>query len=123
MTYKAKTNDIYALINARRAEAGLAPIQYYSAAQPAADLRVQEIQTLFAHIRPNGTSCFTVTKDMGIPGFFQNENIGSMYPSAEAMVEGWMNSPGHRANLLDPDINAMVVSTSRNYWVFMGFVI
>jgi len=37
-----------------------------------------------------------------IPGVPASENIAEGYPTAPEVVEGWMNSPGHRANILGP---------------------
>jgi uncharacterized protein YkwD len=44
------------------------------------------------------------------------ENIGAGYTSPEAMVAGWMNSPGHRANILNPHFNDVGFGMSHNYW-------
>jgi uncharacterized protein YkwD len=42
------------------------------------------------------------------------ENIAYGYPSAQAVVEAWMNSPGHRANILSTDITEIGVSVQTN---------
>jgi uncharacterized protein YkwD len=42
------------------------------------------------------------------------ENVALGYPSAEAVVEGWMNSPGHRANILNPGVVETGIGIARS---------
>jgi uncharacterized protein YkwD len=55
-------------------------------------------------------------------GFSFGENIAYGYPTAAAVMQGWENSPGHRANMLSPNFNAIGVGVARSasgvlYWV------
>lgn len=79
--------------------------------------------TLFDHTRPDGSSFSSIFKDMGISYYTAGENIAMGYPSPEAVVAGWMNSPGHRANILNANFNAIGVGYAPgNAWVqlFIG---
>ena len=109
--------EVFALVNAERAKQGLAPLTYYSAAQSAADIRVQEIITQFSHTRPDGSSCFTVLNTLGIKYWSAGENIAAGQRSPEQVMQSWMNSDGHRANILNNNFNAIVVGYKDNHWV------
>ncbi len=104
------------LVNEERAAEGLAPLSYRSDLQPYADIRAEEIIKSFSHTRPNGTSCFTVLTDAGVHYRGLGENIAYGYRTPEDVVEGWMNSSGHRANILG-DFNGLVVGFNDYHWV------
>ena len=61
----------------------------------------REIVTLFSHTRPNGESCSTVLDEVGI-GNYQpaGENVAAGQNSPAAVMNSWMNSEGHRNNIL-----------------------
>ena len=74
----------------------------------------KEISKNFSHTRPDGSSCFTVSKQL------HGENIAKGYTSVDSVVEGWMNSPGHRENILRKDFKRTVIGyykdSSGTYW-------
>lgn len=113
--------QVVALVNEERAKENLAPLTMTESLKTVAEVRAEEISVLFAHQRPNGTSCFTVLREHGISFMCAGENIAYGYPSPESVVEGWMNSPGHRANIMDADFGHIgvgyYVKDSRAYWV------
>lgn len=84
----------------QRAKEGLGALTLDETLQAAADLRAEETGQVFSHTRPDGTKCFTVLEQFGIRYGAAGENIAAGYGSAAAVVEGWMNSEGHRANIL-----------------------
>ena len=88
------------LVNSERAKAGLAELRVTMRVQRAAETRAQELITQFSHTRPNGTSCFTALDENGVERRGAGENIAAGYNSPENVVNGWMNSSGHRANIL-----------------------
>ena len=123
--YTASQQRILQLVNAERESRGLPALKLHAALCDAAQLRSREIVSNFSHTRPDGTSCFTVLKQFSITGYAgAGENIamgsGSM-GSAESIMDGWMNSDGHRANILKNDFVYLGVGhyTSGNsqYWV------
>ena len=57
----------------------------------------------FAHNSQDGRSPFDRMRAAGYSGGLMGENIAAGYPSPKAVVEGWIDSPGHRANLLRAD--------------------
>ncbi len=109
------------LVNENRASYGLAPLTLASDLCDDADVRAEEIVSLFSHTRPDGSSCFTV-----IDGSYRRvaENIAAGLATPEETVDQWMNSPGHRANILDPELRELGVgycyedgSAYGHYWV------
>jgi uncharacterized protein YkwD len=93
--------DVVTITNQRRAEAGLSALAGNNRAlNNAAQKRAEEIATTFAHERPDGRETFTVLAEYGVSYIYAGENIAYGYPTAAAVMEGWMNSTGHRANIL-----------------------
>lgn len=117
-----KLTRVLELVNIERQKAGLNPLEYYYAGQSAANIRAAEIIESFSHTRPDGSSCFTVFDKFNINYRSVGENIAYGYPTPEAVVEGWMNSDAHRANILNPSFTHLIVGYNNNHWVqlFMG---
>ena len=122
------SKQIFKLVNKERAKAGVKALTYYTVAQPAANTRAKELNELYSHTRPDGSSCFTVLEKY--PWFTVGENIAMGQRTAAEVMEDWMNSPKHRENILDPDFTHFVagaqVCTQQGYagytWVqlFLG---
>ena len=70
----------------------------------AAMTRSREITVVFNHERPNGTSCFTVSSAVS------GENIAAGYTNAQRFMNGWKNSPSHKANMLNGSFKAIGIS-------------
>ena len=92
--------EVLRLVNAERAKYGLFPLSQDEGAVKAAHVRAKEIVQSFSHTRPNGSSCFTAADELGISYRSAGENIAYGYPTPETVVNGWMNSEGHRKNIL-----------------------
>ncbi|MDE7366661.1 MAG: Ig-like domain-containing protein [Lachnospiraceae bacterium] len=93
--------QVLGIVNARRAEAGLSPLTMNYTLVSAAKVRAAEIVQSFSHTRPNGTSCFTAWDEAGVGYSGAGENIAGGQWSAESAMNAWMNSEGHRANILN----------------------
>lgn len=114
--------EILRLVNIEREKAGVPALQYHSAAQIAVDARAQEIHVKFAHERPDGTNCFGVLNDYNVKsGHILGENIAYGYFTAESVMNGWMNSSGHKANILNPNYKYIAVGELDYGWVQMFF--
>lgn len=96
--YKAQ---VVAIMNQERANAGVGGISQNASLDAVAQIRAQEIVQSFSHTRPNGTSCFTILDEGGIAYMTAGENIAAGYGDPASVMSGWMNSPGHRANILN----------------------
>ncbi|MGN0697018.1 MAG: CAP domain-containing protein [Oscillospiraceae bacterium] len=97
---EAVKNEVLELINAEREKCGAAPLALNDDLAAAAQIRADECARVYSHTRPDGRSCFTVLSDNNITYSCAGENIAYGYTSAEAVVNGWMASPPHKANLL-----------------------
>lgn len=119
-TLEKYAHEVADIVNRERSANGLKPLKYSEKLSEAANLRAGEIQTYFSHTRPNGKSCFTAVTDMGIRYRYIGENIAYGQRSPEEVMNGWMNSSGHRANILNVNVEYMGIGvTERNgryYW-------
>lgn len=91
------------LVNIERASAGLAPVTMDATLNAAAAVRAQELSVQFSHTRPNGTYFNTAIIEAGIDTryLYTGENIAAA-DTPEMVVTNWMNSEGHRTNILKP---------------------
>ena len=115
---------ILELVNKERAKEGLSPLEYYTEGQKAADIRAKEISAKFSHERPDNTMCFTAIEELGISYYSAGENIAKGFYTPESVMNAWMNSEGHRANILTPGFTHIIVGYDEvsNSWVqlFLG---
>ena len=94
--------EVFDLVNQIREENGLPPFVYNGTLAETARAHSQDMidRNFFDHYNPDGQSPFERMTANGIRYSMAAENIAVGYPSPEAVVEGWMNSEGHRANIL-----------------------
>ncbi len=117
--YAAKVVE---LVNAERAKAGLQPVKANSQMMGAAEVRAKEIERSFSHTRPDGSGFSTVLTQNGVSFRGSGENIAYGQPTPEAVMETWMNSAGHRGNILNGQFTDIGVGYYENgsgvgYWV------
>lgn len=108
------------LVNAERAKNGLSPLTIRNDLTEYAQLRSTEIVDKFAHERPDGANPLTYV--MGLSGIrTAGENIAWGQSSPEAVMNAWMNSEGHRKNILSSKYSSIGVGCYRSggklYWV------
>lgn len=109
-------SEILRLTNIERVNAGLQPLKNETGAYYFAKLRAEECHELFSHTRPNGQGFHTVFCDEKVFYVYAGENLAKCtnYPYEEyasVCVEGWMNSEGHRANILNPKFTSVAIAT------------
>ncbi len=100
---------VASLVNAARRDAGLSELELDADLCAAAQARAQEIAQSFSHTRPDGSSCFTILEEFGISYRAAGENIAMGQRTPEEVMDGWMNSSGHRANILNGTFNSIGV--------------
>ncbi|WP_371157638.1 CAP domain-containing protein [Jannaschia sp. 2305UL9-9] len=76
------------------------------------------------HEGPGGTTVFDRVRSTGFAACFVAENVAAGQRSDSAVIRSWMQSPGHRANILDPrvDHGAIAVTRGRDgrlYWAMV----
>ena len=114
--------QVLALCNEQRANNGLEALKTRQDLwEQVAQVRAEELTEVFSHTRPNGTRCFTAYDEAGIEYGSAGENIAAGHSGAVSVVDAWMNSSGHRANILKTSYTYLATgyatggSYSRNY--------
>lgn len=95
---------VVAEMNIHRAAAGLPPLRHDDRLLRAADSRMRDMEELayWGHIAPDGRSPFEVIRPNGYEFRYAGENLAAGFETAEVLVQSWMESKGHRANILSP---------------------
>ena len=108
---------VFEIVNQERIKAGVKPLKFNNDMYKAAMVRAKECDESFSHDRPNGTSCFTALKEAGVKYFSAGENIAMGYRTPADVMKGWMDSEGHRNNILDPDFTDFACGVYKSgYW-------
>jgi|GEM_PF-1855197 len=105
---EAQTAHIFALTNAFRALHSAAPLTWNEALETAAQNHAEDMRAnnYFDHISPSGSTSLSRALAAGYPQesttMLLGENINMEYASAEEVLNSWVNSSGHRTNMLIP---------------------
>ena len=124
-TEKTQTfeEQVIALTNEKRAENGLSPLKNSAELMRIARLKSQDMsdKKYFSHTSPTYGDTFKMMKDFNISFTSAGENIAMGHKTPEAVVNAWMNSPGHRANILSNKFTQIGVGyvADGNYWTQM----
>jgi len=112
------------LVNQERAKAGLKPVQLDSALSDVALAKAADMSNnhYFDHNSPTYGSPFDMMKKYGISFMTAGENIAMGQRSPEEVMNQWMNSEGHRQNIMNPAFTKIGVGYTNGYWVqeFIG---
>ncbi len=115
--------EVVRLVNEIRVKNGLSPLTQDWQLSRVARYKSQDMRDrgYFSHTSPTYGSPFNMMKSFGITYKTAGENIAKGYGSPKAVVDGWMNSPGHRANILNKSFTHIGVGyvASGNYWTQM----
>lgn len=109
-------SQVVALVNAERAKQGLSALTIDTKVQQAALVRAKESAQSFSHTRPNGSSFSTALTEAGVSYRTAGENIAYGQSTPQQVMNAWMNSSGHRANIL----NANYTTIGVGYTVING---
>lgn len=95
--------QVTALVNQHRSEAGLQPLTHDAQLSDVARVKSAEMRdrNYFSHQSPTYGSPFDMMQQFGIQYRSAGENIAAGQTSPQAVVQAWMDSPGHRANILN----------------------
>lgn len=120
-TTKSDVQAVFDLVNKERKANGLGTVVLSDELCKVADVRAKEIVKSFSHTRPNGTSCFTAFKENSVTYRYAGENIAYGQKTATIVMNAWMNSPGHRANILNRNFGKIGIACYNyngvKYWV------
>ena len=111
----AEAEAVLAHVNAMRANAGLGALTWDNSLSQAAMVRAVECESAFSHTRPNGTAWWTVNSMI-----MYGENLAKNYFNAATVVQAWMASPTHAANILGNfstiGVAAYIADNGTWYW-------
>ncbi|MDR1628886.1 MAG: SafA/ExsA family spore coat assembly protein [Oscillospiraceae bacterium] len=120
---RAFEKEVIRLTNQYRASQGLAALTENWELSRVARFKSWDMRDrkYFAHESPTYGSPFTMMKNFGISYRSAGENIAKGYKTPAAVVEGWWNSPGHKANMLNKSFTQIGVGyvADGNYWTQM----
>lgn len=115
--------EVIRLVNQIRKQNGLSELKYNWELSRVARYKSEDLKnnSYFSHTSPIYGSPFTMMKNFGISYRSAGENIAMGYTTPEAVVNAWMNSSGHRANILNPSFTEIGVGYVANgkYWTQM----
>jgi len=115
--------EVVRLVNEIRVKNGLRSLEYDWQLSRVARIKSQDMKDnrYFSHTSPTYGSPFQMMKSFGITYRSAGENIAKGYKTPQAVVDGWMNSPGHRANILNSSFTHIGVGyvESGSYWTQM----
>ena len=115
--------EVVRLINDIRAQYGLSALKANAELSRVARIKSQDMHDrgYFSHSSPTYGSPFDMMKSFGIRYRTAGENIAMGYRTPQSVVDGWMNSEGHRANILNSSFTEIGVGyvASGNYWTQM----
>lgn len=122
----AYEQEVVRLVNAERASHGLPALSIRADLCQYARVKSQDMHDsgYFSHTSPNYGSPFDMMQSFGITYSHAGENIAMGYSTPEAVVSAWMNSEGHRANILSASYTELGVGyvADGGYWTqwFVG---
>ena len=126
-TNNSIAKSLLALVNQARAENGLSALSLNDSLSAVAQKKAEDMKNnnYFSHTSPTYGSPFDMIKNAGISYKSAGENIAMGQKTAEAVFNAWMNSSGHRANILSSKFTQMgigVTDGSTRYWsqMFIG---
>lgn len=119
-------SDMLKQVNAQRAKNGKSALTLNQTLCASARVRASEIAKdgCFSHTRPDDSGCFTAISGVSYGTAGENIAMGTWgYYGVDEIMDGWMNSEGHRANILNGDFSEVgfgcVVVNGNGYWVQM----
>jgi len=113
-----EAKEVIRLVNEERAKVGITPLEMELSLMRSCEIRAEELAILFSHERPNGSSCFSVIE---FESKASGENIAYGQRDAQSVMTSWMNSTGHRNNILNSNFTHIGVGyfykNNTTYWV------
>ncbi len=123
---KAQENEVIRLVNVERAKAGLQALTQNWQLSRVARYKSQDMidKGYFAHNSPTYGSPFKMMESFGIRYSAAGENIAMGQQSPAQVMNAWMNSPGHRNNIMSPSFSQIGVGLAKDrngrmYWTQM----
>ncbi len=118
--YTEIPDEVYeelALVNKNRKTAGLNPLVIDTELTFLANIRAEELAVSYGHNRPDGTLYDTIFSEYGAErSQLTLENIAEGYETVSDAMQAWMESEGHRDNIMNPDVTSIGIAINGIYW-------
>ncbi|MDX8366614.1 S-layer homology domain-containing protein [Cytobacillus sp. IB215665] len=118
--------DVLDLVNVERAKENIHPLELSTEVTEVAQIKAEDMrdQNYFSHTSPTYGSPFDMLKQFGVQWTSAAENIAAGQSTPEEVVTGWMNSDGHRKNILSSNYTEIGIGFTEGgshgyYWVQM----
>lgn len=108
--------EVLRLVNQHRMSIGAQPLSAFDGIQQVANLRAAECVELFSHDRPDGRSWSSAYAEYGFGYSSAAENIAMGYGSAASVMNGWLNSDGHRHNIENTGLTHLGIGQAGSTW-------
>lgn len=105
--------------NAQREKYNLSPLEENPKLDSTAAIKAEDMfkNQYFAHESPNSVGVGDLARDMGYESIIIGENLAmGNFKDDEALVQAWMDSPGHRANILNPKYTEIGVAANKGQY-------
>lgn len=108
---EAKENAVLQLVNKERAKQGLKPLTMSTKLIDLAEMKARDMaeKNYFSHTSPTYGTPFQMLQKYGVTYRAAGENIAAGQKTAEAVMRDWLNSSGHRANIMNPNFTEIGV--------------
>jgi uncharacterized YkwD family protein len=119
-TVSVEEREVVRLVNEIRRSNGLSELALNEELSRVARIKSEDMaeNNYFSHNSPTYGSPFDMMKKFGISYRTAGENIAKGQRSAQAVVDAWMNSEGHRANILNPSFTQIGVGFTSNGYIW-----
>ena len=99
------TSELFTLTNQERADNGLPALHLDNRLNTSATLKANDMfaNNYWAHVSPSGVQPWYWFGQAGYSYSYAGENLAKDFDTSSGVMDGWMNSPGHRANILNPN--------------------
>lgn len=111
-------NQVFQLTNTERSRFGLRPLRFSCRLYEAAKIHTIDMarNRRMSHTGSDGSRLGDRVNRVGYPYSRVGENVAYGQRTPEAVVRSWMNSQGHRQNILNPNFTEIGVAHSHQYW-------
>ena len=123
---RALENEVVRLVNVQRSRNGLGPLVANAELSRVARIKSQDMinKRYFSHYSPTYGSPFQMMQAFGIRFYSAGENIAMGQRTPSEVMNSWMNSAGHKANILNVNFKEIGVGAARDssgslYWTQM----
>lgn len=115
--------QVFNLVNEEREKQGLSPLKYSKELEAVAYAHSKDMaeKNFFSHTNLEGLSPFDRMSNAGLSYSYAAENIAAGQTTASAVMNSWMNSDGHRKNILNPNLTEIGIGVANGgsygiYW-------